>query len=88
MIPTDSRAMTPGIGSVPSGPKMTRPAVTSPMNSICARPKACWCTLPSASSYVVLLHELQEGRIVREQRIYDFTVLLMQVGVLRAKPAV
>lgn len=37
---------------------------------------------------VVLLHELQQGRIVREQRIYDFTGLLMQVGVLKAKPAV
>ncbi len=37
---------------------------------------------------VVLLHELQEGRITREQRVYDFTGLLMQVGVLRAKPAV
>ena len=37
---------------------------------------------------VVLLHELREGRIAREQRVYDFTGLLMQVGVLKAKPAV
>jgi hypothetical protein len=30
MMPTDSSAVTPKIGSVPSGPKMTRPAVSSP----------------------------------------------------------
>ena len=30
---------------------------------------------------------LQDGRIAKEVRIYDFTSLLMQVGVLRAKPA-
>ena len=30
---------------------------------------------------------LRDGRIAREVRIYDFTSLLMQVGVLRAKPA-
>ena len=28
-----------------------------------------------------------DGRIAKEVRIYDFTSLLMQVGVLRAKPA-
>ena len=28
------------------------------------------------------------GKIVRERRIYDFTGLLMQVGVLKGKPAV
>jgi steroid delta-isomerase-like uncharacterized protein len=30
--------------------------------------------------------ELRDGRIVREQRIYDFTGLLVQIGVLKAKP--
>ena len=30
---------------------------------------------------------LSDGRIAKEVRIYDFTSLLMQVGVLRAKPA-
>ena len=29
----------------------------------------------------------QDGRIAKEVRIYDFTSLLMQVGVMRAKPA-
>ncbi len=29
----------------------------------------------------------RDGRIAKEVRIYDFTSLLMQVGVLRAKPA-
>ena len=30
---------------------------------------------------------LRDGHIVKEVRIYDFTSLLIQVGVLRAKPA-
>ncbi|MDO8680435.1 MAG: ester cyclase [Acidobacteriota bacterium] len=30
---------------------------------------------------------LQDGRIAKEVRIYDFTSMLMQIGVLRAKPA-
>lgn len=30
--------------------------------------------------------ELKDGKIVREQRIYDFTGLLVQIGVLKAKP--
>jgi predicted ester cyclase len=30
--------------------------------------------------------ELKDGKIVREQRIYDFTGLLLQIGVLKAKP--
>jgi steroid delta-isomerase-like uncharacterized protein len=33
------------------------------------------------------LFELRDGKIVREQRIYDFTGLLIQVGILKAKPA-
>jgi predicted ester cyclase len=31
--------------------------------------------------------EVEEGAIVRERRIYDFTGLLVQIGVLKAKPA-
>ncbi len=34
VIPTDSSAVAPRMGSAFSGPKMIRPAVTSPMNSI------------------------------------------------------
>jgi steroid delta-isomerase-like uncharacterized protein len=30
--------------------------------------------------------ELRDGKIVREERIYDFTGLLIQIGVLKAKP--
>lgn len=30
---------------------------------------------------------LQDGRIAKEVRIYDFASMLMQMGVLRAKPA-
>ena len=36
---------------------------------------------------VVLLFECQGGLIIRERRIYDFTGLLVQIGVLKAKPA-
>jgi predicted ester cyclase len=35
---------------------------------------------------VVFLLEFDDGRIVFERRLYDFTGLLLQVGVLRAKP--
>ncbi len=35
----------------------------------------------------VFLFELRDGRIVRERRIYDFTSLLLQTGLLKAKPA-
>jgi steroid delta-isomerase-like uncharacterized protein len=35
----------------------------------------------------VFLYELQGGRIRRERRIYDFTGLLTQIGVLKTKPA-
>jgi steroid delta-isomerase-like uncharacterized protein len=34
----------------------------------------------------VFLFEFRDGRIVRERRIYDFTGLLVQIGVLTAKP--
>jgi hypothetical protein len=30
---------------------------------------------------------LENGKIVRERRIFDFTGLLVQIGVLKAKPA-
>jgi steroid delta-isomerase-like uncharacterized protein len=36
---------------------------------------------------LVLLWDLEDGFIVRDRRIYDFTGLLIQVGVIKAKPA-
>jgi predicted ester cyclase len=33
------------------------------------------------------IYRLEKGKIVHERRILDFTGLLVQVGVLRAKPA-
>jgi steroid delta-isomerase-like uncharacterized protein len=35
---------------------------------------------------VVFMYELKDRKIVRERRIYDFTGLLMQVGLIKAKP--
>jgi steroid delta-isomerase-like uncharacterized protein len=35
---------------------------------------------------LVSLCELRDGFIAREQRVYDFTGLLLQVGTLKAKP--
>jgi steroid delta-isomerase-like uncharacterized protein len=35
----------------------------------------------------VFFYQLENGKIVRERRIYDFTGLLVQIGVLKAKPA-
>ena len=34
----------------------------------------------------VLVFELRDGKITHERRLYDFTGLLVQVGVLKAKP--
>ena len=34
----------------------------------------------------VLVFELRDGKITSERRLYDFTSLLVQVGVLKAKP--
>ena len=34
----------------------------------------------------VMMFELRGDKIVREQRIYDFTGMLIQVGILKAKP--
>jgi predicted ester cyclase len=35
---------------------------------------------------IAFLYELENGLIVHERRIYDFTGLLVQVGALKAKP--
>ena len=45
---------------------------------------------PSGRSFryaAVFLYELKDRQIVRERRISDFTGLLVQIGVLKAKPA-
>lgn len=34
----------------------------------------------------VFLYEFKNGKIVRERRIYDFTALLVQTGLLKVKP--
>jgi predicted ester cyclase len=34
----------------------------------------------------VFLYDVEDGRIVRERRIYDFTAILVQTGLLKAKP--
>jgi predicted ester cyclase len=36
---------------------------------------------------VALIHQLKDRKIVREQRVYDFTGMLVQIGVLKARPA-
>ena len=35
----------------------------------------------------VFLYELRGNKIVRERRIFDFTGMLVQIGVLKARPA-
>jgi predicted ester cyclase len=35
---------------------------------------------------IVFLYEFKDRQIVRERRIYDFTGLLTQIGVLKTKP--
>lgn len=35
----------------------------------------------------VFFYKLENGKIIRERRIYDFTGLLVQIGLLKAKPA-
>jgi steroid delta-isomerase-like uncharacterized protein len=45
---------------------------------------------PSGKTFrvpAVFTYQLQNGKIVREQRVYDFTGLLVQIGTLKAKPA-
>jgi predicted ester cyclase len=36
---------------------------------------------------IAFLYQLRDGQIASEYRIYDFTGLLVQVGMLKAKPA-
>lgn len=33
------------------------------------------------------IYQLKDRKIIREQRIYDFTGMLLQIGVLKARPA-
>ena len=45
---------------------------------------------PSGKAFrvpAVFTYQLSSGKIVREQRIYDFTGVLVQIGTLKAKPA-
>jgi steroid delta-isomerase-like uncharacterized protein len=45
---------------------------------------------PSGKSFkaaAVFLFEFRDRKIVRETRIYDFTGVLIQIGLLKAKPA-
>ena len=35
----------------------------------------------------VLVFELRDGKIISERRMYDFTSFLIQLGVIKAKPA-
>ena len=45
---------------------------------------------PSGKSFkapAVFVYEFRDRKIVRETRIYDFTGVLMQIGLLKAKPA-
>jgi steroid delta-isomerase-like uncharacterized protein len=41
----------------------------------------------SFESCLVRMYTLRDGQIAHERRIYDFTGLLVQIGVLKAKPA-
>lgn len=46
--------------------------------------------LPSGKSFkapAVFIFEFHERKIIRETRIYDFTGVLIQIGLLKAKPA-
>ena len=46
-------------------------------------------TPPTGKSFripAVLVYELRDGKIVHERRVYDLTGVLVQVGVLKAKP--
>ena len=36
---------------------------------------------------IALIFTLKDGRIVHERRVYDFTGMLVQIGLLKAKPA-
>jgi steroid delta-isomerase-like uncharacterized protein len=44
---------------------------------------------PSGKTFripIVFLYTLKDRKIIRERRIYDFTGLLVQVGILKVKP--
>lgn len=43
-------------------------------------------TRRSVSVPIVFFYDLRDGLITRERRVYDFTGLLVQVGLLKAKP--
>ena len=43
-------------------------------------------TRKSFRIHAVFLYELRDRKIIHERRIYDFTGLLVQIGVLKAKP--
>ena len=43
-------------------------------------------TQRKVSIRVALFYTLRDGRIIRERRVYDFTGVLIQVGLLKAKP--
>ncbi len=43
-------------------------------------------TRRAVSVPIVFFYEVRDGRIVRERRVYDFTGVLVQVGLLKAKP--
>jgi steroid delta-isomerase-like uncharacterized protein len=46
---------------------------------------------PTGKSFrapVVFLYTLRDGKIIHERRIYDFTGMLLQIGLLKAKPAI
>jgi len=36
---------------------------------------------------MVFLVDIKDGKIQHERRVYDFTGLMIQLGVLKAKPA-
>ena len=45
---------------------------------------------PSGKAFrapAVFIYQLRGGKIMREQRVYDFTGMLVQIGTLKAKPA-
>ena len=57
-----------------------------------ATQKGDFMGIPGSGRHVefesVLILDLQDGLIHRERRIYDFTGLLIKLGVLRGKPAI
>jgi hypothetical protein len=64
--------------------------IDSPIAGVRTRPLAAEQALKAVFAAfldtAVFLYELRDHHIVRERRIYDFTGLLVQIGVLKAKP--